>query len=172
MNRSQKVMIVGGLMLAIFGMIYGLWYAVYDEHQTLERMGVSLATSFAAGAERDMDSARQALVDYGVYAAEYDREIHAHAHWITLGFLWIVIGVAFHKVSYPESTRYLLAVVLIAGSVAFPLGVFMESYTLNVLTKLLTYGGSTAVLGGMMMVVVGLFRQPMPGNDHEVDSSG
>lgn len=158
MSTSQRVMVIGGLMLAIFGMSYGLWYAVYDEHQTLERMGVSLASSFAAGAERDMAGAEQALLDYGVYAAEYDREIHAHAHWITLGFLWIVIGIAFSRVSYTESTRLFLAIALIAGSFAFPLGVFLESYTLSPVARLLAYGGSVAVLFGMAAVVVGLFR--------------
>jgi hypothetical protein len=151
-------MVIGGLTLAILGMIYGLWYAVYDEHQTLERMGVSLASSFAAGAERDLDGARQALVDYGIYAAEYDREVHAHAHWITLGFLWIVIGLAFNRVSYSESTRLLLAIALVAGAFAFPLGIFMQSYTLSIVARLLAYAGSTAVLLGMAAVTVGLFR--------------
>ena len=158
MSTSQRIMVIGGLMLAIMGMSYGLWYAVYDEHQTLERMGVSLASSFAAGAQRDMAAAQQALVDYGVYASEYDREIHAHAHWITLGFLWIVIGIAFSRVSYAESTRLVLAIALVAGAFAFPLGIFLESYTLNPITRLLTYGGSAAVLLGMAVITVGLFR--------------
>ena len=158
MSASQRVMVIGGLVLAIFGMIYGLWYAVYDEHQTLERMGVSLASSFAAGAERDLVAAQQALVDYGVYAAEYDREVHAHAHWITLGFLWIVIGIAFNRVSYSEPTRLLLAIALVGGSFVFPLGVFLESYTVSSIVRLLAYAGSAAVLLGMAAVTIGLFR--------------
>ena len=103
-------------------------------------------------------AAQQALVDYGVYAAEYDREVHAHAHWITLGFLWIVIGIAFNRVSYSEPTRLLLAIALVGGSFVFPLGVFLESYTVSSIVRLLAYAGSAAVLLGMAAVTIGLFR--------------
>jgi hypothetical protein len=42
MNRARKVLIFGGTLLAAFGMLYGLHYAVFVEHQTLDGMGGSL----------------------------------------------------------------------------------------------------------------------------------
>jgi len=65
MTGSQKILLSGGLALAILGMAYGFWYAVADEHPTLERMGVSLASAFAEVAKGEMDPAREFLKTYG-----------------------------------------------------------------------------------------------------------
>ena len=46
MSQSRKLLVIAGLLLAVIGMIYGLWYAVFDEHQTLESMGSALADGF------------------------------------------------------------------------------------------------------------------------------
>ncbi len=54
MNRARKVLVFGGLALAAFGMLYGLYYAVFVEHQTLDHMGGSLATAFVCAAERQI----------------------------------------------------------------------------------------------------------------------
>ena len=53
MSSARKVLLVGGLSLAAFGMLYGLHYAVFVEHQTLDRMGASLAQAFASASGRD-----------------------------------------------------------------------------------------------------------------------
>ncbi len=45
MNRARKVLVFGGLALAAFGMLYGLYYAVFVEHQTLDHMGGDRARS-------------------------------------------------------------------------------------------------------------------------------
>ena len=37
MSSARKVLLVGGLSLAALGMLYGLHYAVFVEHQTLDR---------------------------------------------------------------------------------------------------------------------------------------
>src|SRR5437899_6639238 len=33
MSGSRRLLIIGGVALAIWGMSYGLWYAVFAEHQ-------------------------------------------------------------------------------------------------------------------------------------------
>lgn len=52
MSRAQKVLIFGGLILAAFGMLYGLRYALFIEHKTLDGMGSSLNRAFVAAADR------------------------------------------------------------------------------------------------------------------------
>ena len=54
MTGSCKLLIFGGMALAAFGMLYGLQYALFVEHQTLDHMGGSLAQSFSAAASRNL----------------------------------------------------------------------------------------------------------------------
>ena len=44
MSSARKLLVFGGLTLAAVGMLYGLHYAVFVEHQTLDTMGGALAT--------------------------------------------------------------------------------------------------------------------------------
>ena len=48
MSAARKVLIVGGLALAAFGMLYGLHYAVFVEHQTLGSDGRIAGTGICA----------------------------------------------------------------------------------------------------------------------------
>ena len=61
MNPARRILLVGGIALAILGMCHGIWYAVFAEHQALDRIGGSLASAFTHAADRD--PAAQLLVD-------------------------------------------------------------------------------------------------------------
>ena len=56
MNPGKRVLIVGGIALALWGMSYGLWYAVFAEHQALDGIGSSLAAGFGDAAQRKGES--------------------------------------------------------------------------------------------------------------------
>ncbi len=56
MTSPRRILILGGILIAAFGMLFGLHYAVFVEHQTLDRMGGSLATAFVQAANRDMNA--------------------------------------------------------------------------------------------------------------------
>ena len=51
MTRSGRLLVIGGLLLAVWGMTYGLYYAVFVEHQTLDTIGGSLTNAFVHAAE-------------------------------------------------------------------------------------------------------------------------
>ncbi len=79
MNRARKVLVFGGLALAAFGMLYGLYYAVFVEHQTLDHMGRSLATAFVCAAERQIPESRMALDAYALTKYDYVRQVDVHS---------------------------------------------------------------------------------------------
>ncbi len=85
MTGSRKLLIFGGMALAAFGMLYGLQYALFIEHQTLDRMGGSLAQSFSAAASRNLGRSQAALEQYGETKYDYVRQVDAHSHWIGPG---------------------------------------------------------------------------------------
>ena len=128
MSGSSRLLIFGGLLLSAFGMLYGLHYALYVEHQALDRMGGSLAQAFRYAAVRDSIQAQSSLEAYRTIRYDYVRQVDAHSHWIGLAMLMIVLGAVFEHVNFVEGTRQVLAFSLLAGSAIFPLSVILQTY--------------------------------------------
>ena len=116
MTISRKLLIFGGLALAIWGMVYGIWYAVFIEHQTLDRLGSTLATSFMRAAENRLTESQTALADAASRSFVYVRQVDAHGHWIGLGLLLLILGMAFDRVEFVERIRVYLAIALLVGA--------------------------------------------------------
>jgi hypothetical protein len=145
MTGSRKLLLFGGMALAAFGMLYGLQYALFVEHQTLDHMGGSLAGSFSAAANRNPGQSRAALDEYGSTKYDYVRQVDAHSHWIGLAMLMIVLGAIFERVNFSERFRQIVAFCMLAGSALFPLAVILQ-----------TYHHGAVVLEGLAVVASGL----------------
>jgi hypothetical protein len=156
---SRKVLIFGGLALAAFGMLYGLQYALFSEHQTLDQMGGSLAQSFVAAAGRDAAQSHAALERYGETKYNYVREVDAHSHWIGLAMLMMVLGVVFDSVNFKEGTRQIIASSLLAGSILFPMAVILQTYQHGALIfRALAIVGPGLIIAALMAAAWGFAR--------------
>ncbi len=158
MSGSRKLLIVGGLGLALWGMGYGLWYALFVEHQTLDHIGSSLATGFSQAAERKMVEAHAALDAYARTQFAYVRQVDVHSHWIGLAMLLLVLGLVFDQVGFGERMRYWLAAGLAAGSAIFPLGVILQTMNRSFLPQMLAIVGSGLVIAALGGVALGFAR--------------
>lgn len=158
MSAPRTILIVGGLALTIWGMSYGLYYAIFDEHQTLGRMGASLAGGFSSAAQRKMLDASASIDDYADARFEYVREVDVHSHWIGLAMFLIVMGMSFDRVAFGDITRLLLAGALFVGSVAFPLGVMLQTADCGEFPRALAAGGSLLVIAALGAVAIGMAR--------------
>lgn len=148
MTGSCKLLIIGGVALAVFGMLYGLHYALFIEHQTLDGMGGSLSDAFVAASQRSMADAHGAIAAYGNTKYKYVRQVDAHSHWIGMAMLMIVLGAVFDKVSFSERTRRWLAIALLVGSILFPLGVLVQTATHGGM-----FAGGLAVAGSALVTL-------------------
>ena len=163
MTGSRKILLFGGLALAALGMLYGLQYALFTEHQTLDQMGGSLAQSFAAAASRDTAQSQSALVRYGETKYDYVRQVDAHSHWVGLAMLLIVLGILFNRVNFSEQIRQLVAFSLLAGSVLFPLAVILQTYHHGALLyKALAVAGPALVIAALVAASWGFSRGAAP----------
>ncbi len=81
MSGARRLLIVGGIGLALLGMIYGLWYAVFAEHQELDGIGKSLATGFSAAAQHDPAAAQSAIQQYRELKYAYECWDHCFSRW-------------------------------------------------------------------------------------------
>jgi hypothetical protein len=158
-SRSRKLLILGGTVLAVLGMLYGLHYAVFVEHQTLDRMGGSLAGAFANAAERRGDDSQLALTAYRETKYDYVRQVDLHSHWIGLAMLLIVLGVVFDEVAFAERARFAIALAMLAGSIVFPLGVILQTVHMAPLGSVLAIAGSALVIAALGATAVGFMRE-------------
>ncbi|HZQ69885.1 MAG TPA: hypothetical protein VFA68_15280 [Terriglobales bacterium] len=150
MSTARKILIFGGVALALFGMLYGLHYAVFVEHQTLDGMGRSLTLAFTCGAARNLPEAQGYIHGYADTKYKYVRQVDVHSHWIGLAMLMIVLGAAFDSAALGASMQKLVALSMLAGSIAFPLGVMLQT---------VTHGGALAngfAIGGSALVIMSL----------------
>ena len=160
MSSARKLLTFGGIALAAFGMLYGLHYALFVEHQTLDRMGGSLAAAFMNAADGRMADAADALNTYGETKYDYVRQVDVHSHWIGLAMLMIVLGVTFDSVAWGETARFWIALALLIGSAAFPAGVILQTVSHgSTIASGLAIAGSTLVIASLAAVAVGFVRQ-------------
>ena len=160
MSSARKVLIFGGVALAALGMLYGLQYAVFTEHQTLDRMVGSLASSFADAATGRRTEAHSAVAAYGSTNYDYVRQVDVHSHWIGLAMLMIVLGAAFDSVAFGERVQLVIALGLLLGSAVFPLGVILQTFQHgNVFASALAIAGSALVMAALAASAIGFARQ-------------
>jgi hypothetical protein len=159
MRGPGRLLIVGGLMLAIWGMSYGLYYAVFIEHQTLEHIGGLLAGGFVSAARGELSAAHQALESYQAASAVYTRQVDVHSHWIGLAMVLVAIGAAFHRLPFSRRIGLLIASALLIGSAVFPLGVMLETVGPGAAPKAIAVAGVTLVTAALAVVALGFARR-------------
>src|SRR5690349_2991708 len=155
MSGARRLLIVGGIALALLGMIYGVWYAVFAEHPELDGMAKALTTSFSAAGRRDSDAAGRALNEYKELKYSYDRHVDAHGHWIGLAMVLVVLGIALERVGFGERLTMLLVVGLVAGSFLFPLGVLLQTFSHGPAPQVAAVAGSALVIVSLAGMTVG-----------------
>ncbi|MGH9677441.1 MAG: hypothetical protein ACRD36_10100 [Candidatus Acidiferrum sp.] len=163
MSRAQKLLIFGGIALALWGMSYGLWYAVFAEHQALDSIGSSLASGFSAAASRNPAAAQASLDRYKEAKYVYDRQVDVHGHWIGLAMLLIVVGIGYRRVGFSERIGFLLALGLFLGAVIFPLGVLLQTFSHGDIPRAVAIAGSALVIASLAGITLGFLRNQPEG---------
>jgi len=158
MTQARRILIAGGIALAVFGMAYGLWYAIFAEHQTLGAIGVSLSRAFSSAAQRDTSLSTAALSRYQESKYVYDRQVDVHSHWTGLAMVLIVLGLGFDQVSFSEKLKTWLAVVILVGAWLFPLGVLFQGFSHSPLPRILAISGSALEIVSLCFILLGFAR--------------
>ncbi len=165
MTSGKKILLLGGIALAVLGMTYGLWYAVFAEHQALDGIGASLSGAFSAAANRDAAASEKSLLQYREAKYAYDRQVDVHGHWIGLGMLLMVLAIGFDRVALSEKSKGFLATALFLGALLFPLGVLMQTASHGALPKAVAIGGSALVMISLAGITLGFALNQAPADE-------
>jgi hypothetical protein len=158
MSEARRLLVLGGMALALWGMTYGLWYAAFAEHQALDNIGGSLAAGLSAAAQRDSGAAPAALSQYREAKYIYDRQVDVHGHWIGLAMLLIILGIGFDRVAFSKRSQFLLALGLFLGAVIFPLGVLLQTVSHGPGPRAVAIAGSAMIIASLAGSVWGFAR--------------
>ncbi len=159
MSGARRLLVLGGIALSLLGMGYGMWYAIFAEHQELEGIGKTLATGFSAAAERNAVAADGALKQYRELKFGYDRHVDVHGHWIGLAMLLILLGIALERMGFSERLKLFLAAGLLLGALLFPFGVLLQTYSHGSAPRALAIAGSALVIAAMAGMTLGFARE-------------
>jgi hypothetical protein len=158
LSAARKLLIRSGLLLAVWGMAYGFYYAVFVEHQMLDRIGGSLASGFTFAAGRNLAASEEHLQEFAKTTYIYVRQVDAHGHWIGLSMLLVLFGALFHRVDLGGKAQLWLAWGLVSGAISFPLGVLLETVNGGWGPKLLAACGSAVMIVALAGAVLGFAR--------------
>ena len=167
MSFARRILIVGGIALALWGMAYGLWYAVFAEHQALDGIGASLSRAFAGAAERNPERAQAALAQYRETKYVYDRQVDVHSHWIGLGMILIVLGIGLNHVTFRERARLALSLSAFLGAVIFPFGVLLQTVNHGAFPRVIAVIGLLPLLISLAGFTIGFARMGFRPNEGE-----
>ena len=159
MSGPRRILIFGGLVHVAVGMSYGLYFAVFLEHQALGGLGGALAQGFVDAAQRQLPQAHAAIDAYAATKYGYVRQVDVHSHWIGLGMILIALGAAFDYAALSDRIRSAIAGGLLAGSFLFPLGVLLQTVSQGEMPKALAILGSGLVIVSMAAVAYGFIRE-------------
>jgi len=160
MTAARRILVIGGIALALWGMAYGLWYAVFAEHQALDGIGLSLTHAFTGAAQREPLQVQAALAQYRDVKYAYDRQVDVHSHWISLALLLILLGLALDHVSFSESFKRWLAWAALVGAIVFPLGVLLQTVNHGSGPRALAILGSGLLIAALATFTLGFARKP------------
>jgi hypothetical protein len=158
-STARRVLLFGGMALAIWGMAYGLWYAVFAEHQALNGIGASLAAAFTGAAQANQDVVDSSLQQYKQAKYVYDRQVDVHSHWIGLAMLLIVMGFCIDHVSFGAKGKTLIAWGTSLGAVLFPLGVLLQTLSHGEGPRAVAIAGSIIEIACLFLFAFGILRR-------------
>jgi hypothetical protein len=153
-------LLFGGIALAIWGMAYGLLYAVFAEHQALNGIGTSLAGAFTGAAQGNQAVVDPSLHQYKQAKYVYDRQVDVHSHWTGLAMLLIVMGFCIDQVSFSAKWKTLVAWGALLGAVLFPLGVLLQTFGHGQGPRVVAIVGSAIEIACLFLFAFGFLRKP------------
>jgi hypothetical protein len=158
MTTAKCILVLTGIALIACTMVFGVGYALFDEHQTLTGMGMHMAGGFMEAAKGDMNAAFASLDAYAALSEEYRNEVHSHGHWGMLSLILIILGLMFDRVSFSETQGVILASLLAFSTAAFPLGVLLQIGPAAPLGEILAVVGSIGMVAGLLAAAYGVLK--------------
>ncbi|MDK2824180.1 MAG: hypothetical protein PWQ67_1766 [Clostridia bacterium] len=148
--NSQRILILGGLVLILIGIIYGFTHAGFFIKSLREARleSMQLAIDFAI---RNQTSQAFGYLKQAEHIQElWERNMDAHSHVTLFGFQSLLLAFLLPYISLNQKLILILAIFMVMGGLLLPLGVVLEALGFEI------PGFISAMLGGSWVLIATL----------------
>ncbi len=154
---ARRLYIFGGIALIACGLLFGDIFAVFILHQNAAKQGEALVAASRAVAAGDSAAVNQVFSHLGDVLEDRGTKVDAHVHMIGAGYLALLLGLVQPYIAFSRKTKKALAVLLIAGGILLPLGIFLIHYVGLVGSPFAVIGWASVLAdsaGGLLILVL------------------
>jgi len=179
-SSSQRLFIIGGILLILSGMIFGDIFAVFILHPNIANIGQALMNSAEAIMHGDSDSVLEHMMLLGSYLENAGTKIDTHVHIIKFGYLALLLALIQPYVDLPDRQKLRLSQMYLTGAIILPPAVFAIHYVGLAYSPFQSIGWASLVAdtGGLLIILacsgqlMGLLiycKGSIQGNNHYAD---
>lgn len=151
-----RLFVIGGMLLAIAGMIFGDLYAVFIMHPNNGAIGGELGAAVTAAAAGDANSVFSHFSVIGGLLENAGTKKDAHVHMIHAGYVAFLLAFLQPWVALEHRSKLLLAKTFLWAAVVLPVAIFLIHYVGLVYSPLQNIGWASiaADLAGLVLALV------------------
>ena len=155
-----RILIFGGILIAIVGMLFGEYFAIFHLHQSGMTIEAEMLNSVNAVAAGDSEPIGGSMERIGKMLENMGTKKDTHTHWIQLAYLCLILGLIQPYIAIGPTWKRRWAIVLVASSFILPVGVFAIYYVGLWKSPFQTIGwGSIVADAAGAVFIVGVFAQ-------------
>jgi hypothetical protein len=148
MDRYQKPVVIAGLALIVGGLLFGLIFAYFVDHQARLVAADSYQPVFELLGENSATDWRALQEKINAQSLTHASAINFHAHSINMGVLLILVGLLVPLLGRAQGSGVALVVGFIVAACLYPAGLLLIALNFAVL------GEIVATLGAVLAIAV------------------
>ena len=156
-QRAARVLLVGGLLLLVWGFLYGALYAAWLESGMAIPEVDILKSIVANAAAQQQDLLAEDFAAYGNFQMYKANNAATQTHINEMGILMLLLSFAQGLLPYSESARTRWAMVAVVGGFMLPVGILLE-IPYGVLGSVVADSGGFLVIFSLLAMLMGLLR--------------
>jgi hypothetical protein len=155
-----RILILGGILIALVGMLFGEYYAIFHLHQSGMTIEAEMLTSVQLVASEEREALGGPLTTIAKMLENMGTKKDTHTHWIQLAYLCLILGLVQPYIGLGPVWKRRWAVIMVASSFILPIGVFTIYYLGLWRSPFETIGwGSIVADAAGAVIVVAVFAQ-------------
>lgn len=157
-DSSSRALLVGGLLLLVFGFLYGAGYAGWKQSGMGSNEVAILKSIVSNSAAANQELLEQDFAAFGRHQMLSAINVAAHAHINEMGILLLLMAFVQGFIHFTEATRRRWAQLAVLSGFGLPLGILLEIPFGFVGSVIADLSGFTMIVA-LMAMVFGLLRQ-------------
>jgi hypothetical protein len=156
-QRAARVLLVGGLLLLVWGFLYGAIYAAWRDSGMATPEVDILKSIVANAAAQQQELLGQDFAAYGNFQMYRAINVATHTHINEMGILLLLLSFAQGLLPYSESARTRWALLAVTGAFLLPVGILLE-IPYGVVGSVIADTAGFAVIASLVAMLLGLLR--------------